>query len=210
MTTSSAAGADYFQTLYQQDTDPWKVRQRWYEQRKRSLLLANLPQQRYRRAFEPACGNGELTAELAHRAEHVTASDMSAEAVRLARQRMQREDISDASRVTLLCQRMPQDWPGEARFDLIVISEMLYYLNAEEVLQLRERCTGALAAGGTLLLCHWRPDFADRLLGTDEAHAIFEQAPALHKIVRHVEDDFLLEVWSGNAASVAQREGLQR
>ncbi|ELX08164.1 dimethyladenosine transferase [Janthinobacterium sp. HH01] len=210
MTTSCLADADYFQTLYQQDADPWKVRQRWYEQRKRALLLASLPQQRYRRAFEPACGNGELTAELARRAEHVTASDMSSEAIRLTRQRMQREDASDASRVTLRCQRMPQDWPEEARYDLIVISEMLYYLDAAEVLRLRERCTGALTAGGALVLCHWRPDFADRLLGTDDAHGIFDASPVLHKLVRHLEHDFLLEVWSGNAASVAQREGLQR
>lgn len=207
MTTDNLA-AEHFETLYTQDADPWKVRRRWYEQRKRALLLACLPEQRYRLAFEPACGNGELTAALAQRAEHVLASDMSKEAVRLARQRIQYEDAGDASRVTLRCQRLPRQWPQAARFDLIVVSEMLYYLDMPDLLQLRDRCIASLTPGGTLLLCHWRPAFADRLLGTDDVHAMFDQAPALHKIVRHAEDDFLLEVWSRSAASVAQREGL--
>jgi 2-polyprenyl-3-methyl-5-hydroxy-6-metoxy-1,4-benzoquinol methylase len=208
MSTHSNASAEHFQQLYQQDADPWKVRQRWYEHRKRSVVLACLPDQRYRRAFEPACGNGEFTAVLAQRAEHLTASDMSPEAVRLTRQRLQREHASDASRVTLECQRMPQDWPENGEFDLIVISEMLYYLDEAELLRLRQRCVNTLAPGGTLLLCHWRRPFADRLLDTDAAHALFDESPSLHHLARHAEADFLLDVWSGNAASVAQREGL--
>ena len=48
----------YFEQLYCQDADPWLVRQRWYEERKRALLLASLPQRRYRHAYEPGCGNG--------------------------------------------------------------------------------------------------------------------------------------------------------
>jgi SAM-dependent methyltransferase len=208
MNSQSEASSVHFQQLYQQDADPWKVRQRWYEQRKRSVVLACLPDQRYRRAYEPACGNGELTAALAQRAEYLTASDMSPEAVRLTQQRLQREHASDASRVVVECQQLPQDWPKDAGFDLIVISEMLYYLQEPDLLRLRQRCIDSLAPGGTLLLCHWRRPFADRLIDTDTAHALFDEAPALHHLARHAEDDFLLDVWSGNAASVAQREGL--
>jgi SAM-dependent methyltransferase len=208
MNSPSQTSAQHFQQLYQQDADPWKVRQRWYEHRKRNVVLACLPDQRYRRAFEPACGNGELTAALAQRAEHLTASDMSPEAVRLTRQRLLREHASDASRVTLECQRMPDEWPEDASFDLIVISEMLYYLRQPELLRLRQRCIDSLAPGGALLLCHWRRPFNDRLIDTDEAHALFDEPRALHHLARHAEDDFLLDVWSNNAASVAQREGL--
>ncbi len=208
MNSPSEASAMHFQQLYQQDADPWKVRQRWYEHRKRNIVLACLPDQRYRRAYEPACGNGELTAALAQRAEHLSASDMSPEAVRLTQQRLQREHASDASRVVVECQQLPQDWPKDATFDLIVISEMLYYLREPDLLQLRQRCINSLAPGGTLVLCHWRRPFADRLTDTDTAHALFDESPALHHLARHAEDDFLLDVWSGNAASVAQREGL--
>ena len=35
---------DYFDQLYQDNDDPWHYQQRWYEQRKRQLCLAALPQ----------------------------------------------------------------------------------------------------------------------------------------------------------------------
>ncbi len=53
--------AQYFDDLYRQSDDPWKLREGWYERRKRSLTLALLPRPRYRNAFEPGCANGELT-----------------------------------------------------------------------------------------------------------------------------------------------------
>ena len=208
MNSHSEATALRFQQMYELDADPWKVRQRWYEQRKRDIVLASLPDQRYRNAFEPACGNGQLTAALAQRAEHLTASDMSPEAVRLTRQHLRQEHAGDASHVTLACQTVPLEWPLEASFDLIVISEMLYYLREDDLALLVRRCIGSLTPGGALLLCHWRRPFDDRLIDTDEAHARFDESPALHHLARHAEDDFLLDVWSSDAASVAQREGL--
>lgn len=211
MTSSPASDFDpleHFQELYQRDADPWKVRQRWYEQRKRELLLACLPRQRYRSAFEPACGNGELTAALAQRAERVLASDLSTEAVALTRRRLQREAPSDAARVTVRQQRMPQEWPADATFDLIVISEMAYYLDEQSLPRLRQCCVDALADGGTLLMCHWRRPFADRRLNTDSVHTVFDATPGLHRLLRHSEDDFLLDVWSSSADSVAQQDGV--
>jgi hypothetical protein len=133
---------------------------------------------------------------------------MSAEAVRLTRARLAREQPEDASRVAVQCQRMPDGWPHGPVFDLIVISEMLYYLDENQVLAMAERCTTALAEHGTLLLCHWRRPFSDRRIDTDTAHRLFDGAPALHRIARHDEADFLLDVWSRSGRSVAQREGL--
>lgn len=211
MTTSLPSDFDpraHFQRLYQQDADPWKVRLRWYEQRKRGLLLACLPQQRYHSVFEPACGNGELTAALAQRAERVLASDLSAEAVALTRHRLLRESAGDSARVTIRQQCMPDEWPAGAAFDLIVISEMAYYLDEQALLRLRRCCVAGLADGGTLAMCHWRRPFADRRLNTDSVHTVFDATPGLHRLLRHCEDDFLLDVWSASADSVAQQEGL--
>ena len=205
MTTMSRHA--HFQQLYEQDADPWKVRERWYEQRKRNLMLACLPQQRYRHAFEPACGNGELTAALAQRADAVLATDLSAEAVRLTRQRLQELEPGDAGRVAVRQQAAPREWPDGA-FDLIVLSEVVYYLPEHEVLQLRDRCAEALTTDGTLVLCHWRRPFDDRHLDSADIHARFDRIPGLHRLMQHSEADFLLDVWSRNPSSVAQREGL--
>ncbi|TFW19377.1 SAM-dependent methyltransferase [Duganella callida] len=199
--------ATHFQQLYQRDDDPWQVRRRWYEQRKRQLLLASLPAQRYRHVYEPACGNGELTAALAVRAERVTASDVSPTAVKLTRERLARKPGGHAQ-VSVHCQRVPQDWPLDARFDLIVISEMAYYLSRVDLAQLRDCCINTLTADGVLVLCHWRHPFNDRMLDTTAVHATFDASGSLFRLARHDENDFLLDVWSRSSRSVAQREGL--
>lgn len=201
--------AAYFDQLYQHDADPWLVRQRWYEARKRALLLACLPQARHRNAYEPACGNGELTLELARRCNRLLAADLSAQALRAASLRLQQEGL--AQQVTLLHQRLPQDWPrtgnGVERFDLIVLSEIGYYLSPEELALVAEHAGASLAPGGSIVLCHWRAPFAERVQSTVRVHAAFQNLPGLHCLVRHEEADFLLGVWSGDARSVAQREG---
>lgn len=200
---------EYFQQLYQQDADPWQVRKRWYEQRKRALVLAALPQQFYRNAYEPACGNGELTLALAPRCEQLLAADLSEAALRLTRNRLQLGVQFD--HVRLERQVLPDDWPRrpDQPFDLILISELAYYLNHVELALLIAHSVATLAPAGTLLLCHWRPDFEQRILSTERVHAAFGSVPVLQQLLRHEEDDFLLEVWSRNGQSVAQREGVR-
>ena len=66
----------YFDELCRRSDDPWRLREGWYERRKRSLTLALLPRPRYRNAFEPGCANGELTAELATRCDALLAADL--------------------------------------------------------------------------------------------------------------------------------------
>src|ERR1700755_2304248 len=96
---------------------------RWYEQRKRALVTASLGQRRYQRAFEPACGYGALTRELAPRCAVLIAMDADEESVRAARAASSRD-----THVSLSCARLPEAWP-DGMFDLIVLSEWLYYLD---------------------------------------------------------------------------------
>jgi LmbE family N-acetylglucosaminyl deacetylase len=70
-----------FDALYAGAADPWGLAGRWYEQRKRAVLLAGLPRPRFRRAFEPGCATGLITAELAKRCERVLAWDVATSAV---------------------------------------------------------------------------------------------------------------------------------
>lgn len=199
----------YFAQLYHDSADPWQVRKRWYEERKRALLLACLPQQRYRKAYEPGCGNGELTAALAQRCEYLLAADMSEQALQLAQRRL--ADAGLDGKVHFEQHRLPQAWPrqglGMEKFDLIVISEIAYYLSPDELAQVAEQCAASLADGGSIVLCHWRAPFAQRVQSTVRVHAAFQNIASLHQLLRHEEADFLLGVWSSDARSVAQREG---
>ena len=48
---SAATPSEYFDAIYAHD-DPFGYRERWYEARKRALLLASLPAQRFGRVWE--------------------------------------------------------------------------------------------------------------------------------------------------------------
>jgi SAM-dependent methyltransferase len=194
----------YFDALYAASEDPYALRHSWYEARKRALLLAALPQARYRRAYEPGCGIGELSLALSHRCEHLLASDFSAHAVRIARRR-----TGGLAHVRVEHHVLPADWPRECgRFDLIVLSELGYFLDRNDIRRLAACCEDSLEADGTLVACDWQPDFAQRSLSTKEVHGALASI-GLARLALHEEDDFLLQVWARDGRSVAQREGIR-
>ena len=197
----NGTGLSYFDALYAASDDPWAMQQRWYERRKRALLMAALPHDRYSHAFEPGCGAGHLTEMLAPRCARLLASDFSIDAVRLARSRLQH-----AAHVAIECTHVPQDWP-DMRFDLVVLSEFAFYLDDAELALLQQRSLAALNDEGVLVACHWRRPFAERTQDTDAIHAWFDHQPGLSRLAHHAEDDFLLDVWSRQPCSVAQLEG---
>ncbi len=194
--------AGYFENAYAKSSDPWSFRTRWYEQRKRAIALAMLPRWRFSRAFEPGCSNGELTVELAARCDEVLATDCAEAAVGLARQR-----VWGCANVKLLTQSIPNDWP-RGKFDLIVISEVAYYLDKAGALSLTGKVRESLGATGVLLACHWRHRVADYPLTGDAVHSIFAQSLALPLAASHIEQDFVMQMWTRDGFSVARREGL--
>ena len=194
----------YFEQLYGASADPYGVRTRWYEFRKRATLLAALPHPHYARAYEPGCGAGELTAELAARCGVLLASDFSPAALASARER-----TALLPNVRVASHALPHDWPlGDGPFDLIVVSELGYFLDADAIRTVAAHCDASLADDGVLVACNWRPDFDARVLSTDAVHQALASI-GLARIVHHVEDDFLLEVWCRDGRSVAQREGIR-
>jgi SAM-dependent methyltransferase len=195
--------ADYFARMYDGSADPWGFRTRWYEQRKRDLTLAALTRPRYRRAFEPGCSIGVLTAGLAARCDDVLATDVDDRALAAARTSLARQDHVRVERL-----RVPGDWPA-GQFDLVVVSELGYYLDPDALDLLLERAVGSLSPRGTLLACHWRHPVADYPASGDEVHERLLARPELCSAVRHQEEDFRLDLLTlGPAASPARREGL--
>lgn len=193
----------FFDQLYQHNPDPWAFRERWYEQRKRALTLASLPRQHYRSTYELGCANGELSVGLAQRTEALLSCDAAARAVDLARQR-----LSHCPNVEVQQSRVPADWP-EGNFDLIVLSEMAYYLDPGELRQLIERTLGSLTPDGHFVACHWRPAIEGCSLTGDQVHAMLQDGLDLSRLAQHLEDDFVLEVWGRDPISVASQEGLR-
>lgn len=188
--------ADYFDELFADSDDPWAFRTRWYEQRKRDLTLAALPRQRYARAFEPGCANGELSLRLAERSDELVCMDMSARAVELARKR-----LNHLARAKVIEGCLPGDWP-EGSFDLIVISEWAYYLEPEVFVQVIERIVSSLKADGAVLACHWLHPIEGCPMQGREAHDLLARHLPMARTLRHEETDFLLEMWSVQAGGI--------
>ena len=80
-------GAGYFDAMYQAAPDPWCFEDRWYERRKYAISLAQIPDRRYRSAFEPGCSVAVLAAMLARRCDRLLSCHVAAAAVRAAARR---------------------------------------------------------------------------------------------------------------------------
>jgi SAM-dependent methyltransferase len=193
----------YFDQMFAGNDDPWAFRQRWYERRKRALTLAVLTRARYTSIFEPGCANGELSAELAARCDRLLCCDTANAAVTLAKKR-----LAGFSNVQVEECRLPEHWPS-GQFELIVLSELCYYLDAADLERLVDRCLEALTDDGQLLACHWRPPIEGCPQTAVQVHTLLQQRLGLHSLVRHHEEDFLLDLWGRDAASVASLEGLR-
>lgn len=194
-----AVPVGYFDRMYDEAQDPWGFADRWYEERKRAVLLASLPRRRFVRGLELGCSIGVTTEQLVERVDDLLATDISASAVERARQR-----VGDRARVEQLDLR---DGVPDGPFDLVVLSEVGYYLEREPLRRALRRIRDALAPDGVLVACHWRHPVADYPLTGDDVHAEL-RALGLARLVEHIEDDFVLEVLSPDPRSVAAIEGL--
>ncbi len=198
---SHAAGRDsYFDDLYRTAADPWSFESGWYERRKRSALLAALPRQRFRRTFEPGCARGDLSVLLAERTDVLVAAEWAEAPLEVARRR-----LAGRAGVQVRRLRVPEDWPA-GRFDLVVLSEIAYYL--PDLGLLARRVLAGLDSDGVVVLLHWRRCAPDHLHTAETVHLALRAALGLPVLVRHCEDDFLLDVLARDRRSVAERDGL--
>ena len=177
-----------FDAVHNGAADPWNYAGSWYERRKRALTLAALPAESYGRGLEVGCSIGALTAALADRCRDLLAVDASGAAVRRARHLLAgRPGVQVEQRV------LPDSWP-DGSFDLVVVSEVGYYLSREELAQLWDRIEASVHPGGALLLCHWRHPVAGWELDGDTVHALARQRLGWRSAGLYQERDFVLEV----------------
>ena len=196
----------YFDRIYSESDDPWQLGDRWYEQRKYAITLALLPYRRYRHAFEPGCSIGVLTEQLTTRCDHVTSTDIASAALDATHRRL--VDAGRRHNVTLLRRSVDEPWP-QAGFDLVVLSEIGYYLDHTDLSAVIDRTVGSLAPDGFVVACHWRHPAAGYPLTGDEVHDRLRRESGLQIVAEHIEEDFRLDVFvRPPGQSVARREGL--
>ncbi|MFD1845487.1 bifunctional PIG-L family deacetylase/class I SAM-dependent methyltransferase [Arthrobacter flavus] len=192
-----------FERLHADADDPWGLQDRFYERRKRSVALALLPRERFAASLELGCSIGVLSAELAARTDSLLALDISPTAVAATQER-----LSDYPGATARVASVPRDWPP-GDFDLIVISEVGYFLSRTQLLDVVARAVASLAADGVILLCHWRHPIDGWELDGDTVHELFRSASSLAVFAEHREEDFRIDLLvRPPAVSVARATGV--
>lgn len=186
-------GRDYFEDLYESSPDPWNFETSDYERRKYERTLSALGERHYRRALEVGSSIGVFTRMLAPSCDELVSVDASKQAVAAARKRLRGQSHVRVERRTL-----PEEMP-EGSFDLIVASEVLYYLTPGVMLDALGRFEDALAPGGLLLAVHWRKETRTYPLQGDEVHALLLAHTRLANVKTITEPEYRLDLFEDGA-----------
>lgn len=193
---------DYFEDLYSVSPDPWDYRNNGYEKRKREILLASLQKPSYDCIFEAGCSNGETSRYLAPRTRRLFCCDSAAGAVSLCQ-----EKLLPFAHASVFQAVLPHGWPP-LKADLIVFSEMGYYLDTGDLLLSIEKISEMLTDEGEIIACHWKKRISGCQHSGNEVHQMMDRHLALGKLVEHEEADFILSSWSRDGRSSAVRFGI--
>jgi SAM-dependent methyltransferase len=177
-----------FEARYRADPDPWNYTSSDYEHDKYEATLAACGNGPFVHALELGASIGVFSELLAPRCQRLTTIDAAPTAAAAARAR-----VAGARHVRVICGAIPDALPDE-RFDLVVASEILYYLTGGELartLRRLERCT---APGARLIAVHWRPAGPERPLDAARVHAGLRGQPWLQAQDSESTRDYLLDV----------------
>lgn len=163
---------EYFEEKYKADIDPWQFRTSEYEREKYQATMAALAKDRYAGVLEVGCSIGVLTRLLSPRCNRLLAIDASATAIEEAKA------INDGG-VTFRVANLPTEFP-EGTFDLIVLSEVLYYFDESDLARVAKSCSNAISQDGEIVLCHWLGETDYPLTGIDASELFAREIkPAL-------------------------------
>ena len=174
-------GPVHFERLYAATEDPWRFRTSGYEQAKYRTAIEALADRSFRAALEVGCSIGEMTRVLAPRCKAMLAVDIVEQPLTVAR-----AACADQPWVRFVRMQVPQAWP-DGMFDLIVLSEVLYFLSRKDIEAVAARAAGSLAADGVVLLVNWSGRSADPCTGEEAAELFIERTRGWLKPRSHVD-----------------------
>ena len=170
MTKAPALQPGYFDALYASKADPWAFETSAYEYAKYAATLAALGGRHYANAIEVGCSIGVLTARLAPLCASLLATDVATAALDTARQR-----CAVMANVRFDLSTLPDRTP-EGRYDLILLSEVLYYFDSAGIAAVAASVRAMALPGADILLVHWLGPTPDYPHTGDEAVAAFKAA----------------------------------
>jgi SAM-dependent methyltransferase len=153
-----------FERKFQANKDPWNYRYSTFERHKRSVLLKACGLNKRGRGLELGCANGEATSELARHCLRFVAVDGSVTALAEAKRRVRRDQ-----KVKFILGVLPEQMP-RGPFDLIIVSELAYYLAPHALAKLKTYLLRALGRRGRLVVLNHLKHFDDAAQDGAVAH----------------------------------------
>jgi len=157
--------AEVFDRLYAERPDPWQLASSAYEAEKYQATLAALDGRQFRAGLEIGCSIGILTRRLAGVCNSLLGIDFAEAALAQARR-----NCADLPHVGFRQARIPLGIPAPDRdgYDLIVLSEVLYFLYQADIQATAATVRAALSPNGVILLVNY--------LGATDSPSTGEQA----------------------------------
>jgi 2-polyprenyl-3-methyl-5-hydroxy-6-metoxy-1,4-benzoquinol methylase len=186
---SKSRQATHFEALYRANPDPWNFTESAYERRKYEATLSALGSQRFQMALEVGCSIGVLTERLSSRCDQIIGLDFAPSAVAAARAR-----CAPYPNIRIEQMQVPQQWPV-GQFDLILFSEVLYFLNESDLKEACARTRQSILPNGLVLLVNYTGVIDDP--GTGDTAASFfikATAPDLRPVLQTREPHYRLDL----------------
>jgi protein-L-isoaspartate O-methyltransferase len=177
-----------FEARYQADIDPWGYCRSPYERAKYAATLRACGPGPFDCGLELGSSIGVLSAQLATRCARLVTIDAAPTAVAEARRR-----LSGRAGVDVVLGAVPQDIPAGA-YDLVVASEILYYLTPAELETTLTRLGELSRPRARWVAVHWRPPGPERPFTADEVHERLRGLTWLRPLEQHHTDEYLLDV----------------
>lgn len=212
--------------MYRNNPDPWDVATSWYERRKAALTLALLRRERYPVAWDPACGTGHLAVGLTGRVDRLVCSDLSPTACELTVAALREagveatrpDDFGGRPAITAEPSPLTGDVPTasvhvsrlprvpsplqERQADLVVLSEILYYLDEGERAATWAALDSVCHALTDVVAVHWGPQPEDAHLSGAAAQRELNAhlgSRGYYRLVTHTDVEFVAALWSRQA-----------
>lgn len=145
-----------FEAKFAGNDDPWSTWHARDEVLKRRAILHALGPGPLGRVLELGAGNGSNSRSIAARALRLDATEATDGGTKLVASAIERH----APRARAIRLAVPAR-PPRALYDVVVVAELLYYLDRRAMRRLARQLRTMLRPGGTLVLAHHRITFYD-------------------------------------------------
>ncbi len=177
-----------FEARYRADPDPWGYMSSDYERRKYAATLEACGDGPFEDALELGASIGVFSSMLAPRCVRLATIDAAPTAVEAARRR-----LTSFPHVRVSLGSIPEALPKTA-VDLVIASEILYYLSPSELDSTLEALESRTVQGARLVAVHWRQPGSERPFDAQQVHGLLRAESWLEPVISGGTDDYLLDV----------------